>query len=388
MRKELKILHLATDDKFIDQAIRLFERETPGQNFLYVNSPGKPKHIKSNIDRQVSRADTRTGRLAVDAAGYDLVVVHSLDSAWWKTLLALPKELPVLWLGWGYDYYDLLATDRSDLLLPATRACAGGGQFGEGLVIRLKRQLKSLLFGVDKKRVVERVDYFAPVLSEEYGLLRGTADWRRFPQQAVWNYGSLEEDLVRGFLDGRVTGHNVLVGNSATLTNNHIDLFKALSGQAASQRKIIVPLSYGNPVYREIVLKEGERAFGEAFFPLVDFMPLEQYVQTLLSCGFAVMNHVRQQALGNIIILLYLGAKVFLRQESPVYEYFRKQGMVLFTVQELEKDFGMLNEGLDLASMEANRQLIIQHWSAPVARQKTLRLLEQILGPDSSDSGH
>lgn len=388
MGTQRKILHLATDDKFIDQAIRLFERELPGQNFLFVHSKGAPKNIKSPIHGSVSRASVLTGGLAEDASGYALVVLHSLDPAWWRIVLSLPTGLPVLWLGWGFDYYDLLGKECGDLLLPATRAWVGQGEMGDGLTVKLKRGIRCLFFGVDKKKVIERIDYFAPVLPEEYDLVKGAVDWDRFPQQVVWNYGSLEEDLVRGFLDGRVTGHNLLVGNSASPTNNHIDLFRALSGQVSSHRKIIAPLSYGNPVYREIVLQEGQGVFSEVFFPLVDFMPLEQYVQTLLSCGFAVMNHVRQQALGNIIILLYLGAKVFLRQESPVYEHFRKQGMVLFTVQELERDFGMLDEGLDLVSMEANRQLIIRYWSAAVARQKTVRLLEQILGSDSSDSGH
>lgn len=387
MSKPPFILHLATDDKFVDQAIRMFERERPGQNFLFLHARGKPRHVRSPIHRQVSQPDTRTGRLAGELSGYDLVVVHSLDPVWWRTLLTLPKEQPVLWLGWGFDYYDLLFREVGDLLLPATREWADRDQADEAQLAKLVRLLKGWLFGVAKKRVIERIDYFAPVLPEEYELVKRTQTWRKFPQQSVWNYGSLEEDLVRGFLNAHVTGTNLLLGNSAAPTNNNLDFLRAMSGLDLAGRKVIAPLSYGDAAYREAVIEEGKQVFGDAFIPLVSFMPLQEYVATLQSCGFAVMNHVRQQALGNIIILLYLGVKVFLRKESPVYQHFYKQGMVLFTMQDLERDPGMLDQGLDTASQERNRRLIFQHWSASIAREKTLRLLEQLLGPATSAGG-
>lgn len=31
---------------------------------------------------------------------------------------------------------------------------------------------------------------------------------------------------------------------------------------------------------------------------------------------------MNQQALGNIIIMMYLGAKIFLRKDNPVYDFF------------------------------------------------------------------
>ncbi|MGP4883030.1 hypothetical protein ACTXQV_67810, partial [Klebsiella pneumoniae] len=69
--------------------------------------------------------------------------------------------------------------------------------------------------------------------------------------------------------------------------------------------------------------------FGDKFLPVVDYMPIQQYVGILINCGFVIMNHVRQQALGNILIMLYLGAKVFLREENPVYTFLKNHGVAL-----------------------------------------------------------
>ena len=89
------------------------------------------------------------------------------------------------------------------------------------------------------------------------------------------------------------------------------------------------------------------------------------------------MNHVRQQAVGNIVIMLYLGAKIFLRQECPTYTYFRDQGAVVFSIQELEKKPELLNQRLDHADMVVNRTIVKNNWSKEAANKKTINLLRQ-----------
>jgi dTDP-N-acetylfucosamine:lipid II N-acetylfucosaminyltransferase len=48
-----------------------------------------------------------------------------------------------------------------------------------------------------------------------------------------WNYGSLEESLVKNFIGGRVSGNSILLGNSASFTNNHIEAFELIKKVAA-----------------------------------------------------------------------------------------------------------------------------------------------------------
>ena len=380
MINDLRILHLAMDEKFIDQAYRIFEEVAPGANDIFLYSLGKPRYTKTPPKRTFSRFVEFLGLSTVDLSAYDLVVVHSLHPAWWKSILKVPRSVPVLWLGWGYDYYDLVGSGESGLLLPDTKAVAqqhsaGGASF----LGRLKQFLKRAVFGLTKEAVIKRVDYFAPVLPAEYEMVRQAKTWKRFPSQLVWNYGNLEDDLIKGFEGAIVCGSNILVGNSASPTNNHLEAFSSLSqARLSAERKIIAPLSYGIADYRAMVIEAGLKSFADRFQPLIDFMPIEEYVSIISSCSHVVMNHVRQQALGNIVIMLYLGAKVFVREESPVYIFFKSQGTCIFSIQQMEQEPSLLNAGLLPEEIQRNRDIVISGWSRLVSQQRTHDLLAHV----------
>lgn len=56
---KLRILHLCTDEKFIDRAINIFELAYPKQNFLCVYDKGLPvTHIKKDIDFYVGKRES------------------------------------------------------------------------------------------------------------------------------------------------------------------------------------------------------------------------------------------------------------------------------------------------------------------------------------------
>lgn len=117
--------------------------------------------------------------------------------------------------------------------------------------------------------------------------------------------------------------------------------------------------------------------------PVVDYMPIQQYVGILINCGFVIMNHVRQQALGNILIMLYLGAKVFLREENPVYTFLKNHGAILFSIQTLEEDKSLLSEGLSVEDIHINRKVLMSIWSEQVVTDMTKSLIATALSSKS-----
>lgn len=375
----LKILHLAHDEKFIDAAISDFERVAPGSNYLYVYSRRPIKHIRSPA-KKPSIISILTGWISRDLGGYDVAIIHSLNPVWYKTISRLPKGMPVVWIGWGYDYYDIIYGAREKLLLPLTRNDMQENMPQKSPIDKLKDIIRKSLVLIDKKSVIRRVDFFSPVLPGEYRLVKDKHQEEKFPEYSSWNYGEIEETLEKDLKDARVTGNSILVGNSAFSENNHMDSFSLLSELGVNDRKIVVPLSYGEPRYRDLVMVKGRKLFGDRFSPLVEFMPLMDYVKTLESCGFVIMNHLRQQAVSNIIIMLHMGAKVFLRKECPTYEFFREIGAVIFSVQELEQDPGLLNSGLAQESMMLNREIVEKYFSKEVCERKTINLLKQVCG--------
>ena len=72
--------------------------------------------------------------------------------------------------------------------------------------------------------------------------------------------------------------------------------------------------------------RPGAAALGERFDALTDWMPIEAYNTRIARCGFVVMNHRRQQAVGNICAALYKGASVYLRRENPLFGFFTGLG--------------------------------------------------------------
>lgn len=91
------------------------------------------------------------------------------------------------------------------------------------------------------------------------------------------------------------------------------------------------------------------------------------------------MNHIRQQALGNIVIMLYLGARVFVREENPIYKFVRSMGGCIDSVQDLEKSPAMLKIPLNIEEKRANRLFVENNWSRVVSDKKTQILIEKLM---------
>ena len=149
-------------------------------------------------------------------------------------------------------------------------------------------------------------------------------------------YYSIEDILGKDIIDKYVSGNMIMVGNSCSYSNNHLYAFKHLEKLDINQKKIVVPLSYGGDTkYRNHVLREGNKIFKDRFKPLLDFMPLNDYNNYLLNSPICIYGHWRQESIGNIIISLYLGAKVFLSKKSPLLSKYRKLGIYIYCLEEI-----------------------------------------------------
>ncbi|ENK5207039.1 TDP-N-acetylfucosamine:lipid II N-acetylfucosaminyltransferase [Klebsiella aerogenes] len=376
---KLRILHLCTDEKFIDRAINIFELAYPKQNFLCVYDKGLPvTHIKKDIDFYVGKRESFLGVDFRDVEAFDIVVVHSLANVWFRTIEKLSGKLPIVWLGWGYDYYDLMGGERKWLLqetFTLNRKITKNRN--------LKQRIKNLILypNFRRNRIIGKINYFSPVIPGEYDLIKKNRKWKRFPEQVDWNYGAAEKDLssyVSDINDISSIGENILIGNSATSTNNHLEIFNILSKINFQERKLIVPLNYGNRVYGQKINVIAYDLLGESVDALIDFMPLEEYMRKISSCGFVIMNHIRQQGVGNIISMIYFGAKVFLRLENPTFSFLKEKGIKLYSVQELENEPSLLSSHLEKKDVVNNRLIIDSIWSNMVLLNKTIKLVSYV----------
>lgn len=382
----MKILHIAIDDKFLDHAFPVFEKVYPGANNVFVFAQKTPlKHVKltpDHIELQRSSFLNRKPKLSKDDyKKYDLVIFHSLENSIYPELTNIPERIPTIWLGWGFDYYREFIKDIP-LYLDSTRQLYRSLESASPkrkAVALLRNFIRVHWLRNAKIRAIERISIFCPVLPEEYGMVKYSRKWKRFPMPASWNYGTMEDNLIKGFEGENVTGDAILVGNCASYSGNHAEAFDLLQKLQVNDRQIVAPLSYGDAQLAAKLTSMGKKYFADNFEPLTNFIPVEDYIATIQKCSYVIMNHVRQQAVGNIVIMLYLGARVFVRQENPVYGFFKKYGVELSTVQELEANPKLLSEPLTKDEKSSNRAFVSEYWSRDRAYERTRKLVEQAM---------
>jgi dTDP-N-acetylfucosamine:lipid II N-acetylfucosaminyltransferase len=150
-----------------------------------------------------------------------------------------------------------------------------------------------------------------------------------------FNYPS---NLYKEYQNNQKTGNilNIQVGNSATNTNNHLDILYKLEKYKNEDIKIFAPLSYGDKEYAKEISIHGKEIFGNKFEALTEFISFDKYLEFLSKIDIALFAHKRQQAFGNIITLLGMGKKVYLDKESTLNNVFIENNIKVFDVNNIE----------------------------------------------------
>lgn len=370
----MKILHFAKDEKVIPLQQDLFEEAFPGANtWLIQGKSGKPfQHVVLNHNtKQVLPSYFKSKTLKRDSEAFDLLIVHAMDRVHADGVKSVCPGICTIWLGWGYDYYFLLADQIGGIYLDKTEIFrkklfkAKLKSFFHKLtptltLVYFKRAIsKSLNYtGFIKynslKTVTKRIDVYHVIESEVEMLKKALPNLNA--DYCKHYYYTVEDVYDKG--PPKMAGPHILLGNSASLTNNHCEAFDFLRKISQKERKIIVPLNYGDSLYADEICKIGKNQLGNAFIPLREWLPIDEYNQKISRCGFVIMNHKRQRAFGNINIALYKGAKVFLRSENPLYAYYLSIGVKIYSVENLKQSAENALKPLGSVARENNHKII------------------------------
>lgn len=344
----MKIVHLAKDEKFLPLARSLFEEAFPGANTFVVRqrSGRVPTFLKPGPKVRYRRGIFfRLPWLMPELWGADVAVIHSMTKHHACAVRGLPKRTLVVWIGYGYDYYGLLSNriggywfDRTEALMKKM-----------GI---LERHLDTMRSHV--ALVAHRINVFS-VNPSETDMVRAALPQLNATYHALPSF-TVEDIFAQG--DARMSGPDVLLGQSSSPHNNHLEMFEVLRDTLPAAARLIVPLSYGDSRYADHVEQVGRTLFGDRFIAMRNWMPIAEYQQKISSCGFVVMNHRRQKAVGNISSGLYRGAKVFLQRTNPLFGFFTELGAVVFPVDMLSTDPDAAWQPLSAELQQANRQAI------------------------------
>lgn len=363
----MRIIHFTTDEKFINGAMSSFELAFPKMNELYLlKPPANPKtrfvDVKYVTNEIVKNTNTFKSFLDI-AKSADWLVIHGMNDIWAKIILNINSK-KILYILWGAEVYSNPYLYNKEILGKRTKALLKKhSKFN--FKKYLKRKAINLVYGKSlsgeelhqlNKKAIQKVENIAVLYRQELEVYYQNKVITKPVQYLKFGYYPYEYFMDQ--IDSQVSlGNNVLLGNSCSYSNNHLEVFEHLKSFDLATKKLIVPLSYGDNKLKNELLNKGRMLFKENFTPLLDFISLKEYTKLMQNCNVVIMNHYRQQAVGNIISAVYLGAKVFLNKENSAYSYLKELGCHVF---EIDSDLNSNDdlEGLSVKEILHNRSLL------------------------------
>ncbi len=186
-----------------------------------------------------------------------------------------------------------------------------------------KKTPENWLFEMIRKLLIKRLDkVFCPVYNDYLYIkkhYRTCAQYIHGMYPIPTDFERLR--LHRNYQKGSDCIH-IQIGNSANPTNNTLEILQILASYPTKNFRIFCPVSYGDDEYADKVIKLGTELFGERFTGIRFFMDRIQYAEFIAGIDILIMNHQRQQGLGNIFSYLYLGKKVYIRSDNSSFSFF------------------------------------------------------------------
>ena len=376
-------LHLIPPDyKFIKPIHKLFEVSAPNQHIYAIYAIGKLSFSIPEFAVLCSSV-SQFYEIIQQRNDWEGLIVHGQSLSIFPLLPMIPKGLKIAWYSWGAEAYDVTPKLLKNLYMPHTRRISIEWEpsFKNRILIRFGllhtlRLVKRTFTWPKVRAVMDRYDYCVPQVKEEYDLFK--------------NYGLLTHTKYHpgciGFLEILVDihapielqGKDIQIGNSASPSNNHADAFYILRELKLEGRKMIVPLSYGSDLYQKTILNLGYSIFGAQFNPMVDFLPLAQYNKLIQSCGIVVMNHCRQQAVGNLLLSLWRGGRVFMN-DTTVYKGFKRMGFNISLINsDLRPDNPDVFKPHSYEEIARHRELLKREFGRDVVVERTKMLLDKL----------
>lgn len=355
------ILHLIDDEKIAPRTIELFEKALPNQNFFVCFRMPVQRIVPSD---RIVYEDQIEG---LDFGVFSKVFIHYLSDrkrAFYNKYIK--KEIETYWFVWGGDIYNDLMTSR------------GFNTYYEPLYGGVRLFIKNRLakagikpyFKDNLRFIKEHVNYMLTI-PEEYKLFRKYLNDYLPPHCDIeFFYYPIDKIIGQTLLEKwcDVDSRKIVVGNCATVSNNHCYAFKYLKSCSLEGFTIVPVLSYGGTKkYVDHVNEEGKKYFGEAYQPQLSFLPIDEYNAFMCQSSFYVYGNWRQEAVGNIVIALYMGAKVFLSKKSPLLEFYRNKGLAIYELEQMDsKSLLPLSDEL----RAKNRELMLHNYNEALLMER------------------
>ena len=329
----MKYLHIMWNDKFNKTYIEFIERNFNQNEHYFVFWGGSSEDVIPILDRNnILKVNSKKELIKlVTLMNKNIkIYLHGLFNS--KLIFMLYLQPWILkrcnWIVWGGDLYCYRHVPKS---------------------------IKSQISRNIKLATIRNIGEVSTLVEGDYVFAKDNYNIKGRYKEAFYmlpsTYKDLDEIINRPRPDKKDQIF-IQVGNSATKGNNHIEVLNELSKFKCKDIKIFCPLSYGDEEYAQYVAEYGQRLFGNKFIPMLNFMPYDEYTDYLNSVDIGIFNNDRQQALGNIYSLLYLGKKVYIRSDTTMWGFFMdKLNINIYDILKIKdidfEEFKMMDKNME-----------------------------------------
>lgn len=371
LTEKIIVLHVVQDDKFFETVISDYESDSRIINkAIYLSNDKKHdfKYINSIEKVHVLYKKKEIYNYFLQEQ-YDVVLFHSLPIQYWHYLKIIPQNRYIIWWAWGYDLYTqdygIKPFIPCELYKPVTLKLLSSKNS------LLKNMLKDayifvhgfhrLYYEKYKQSMLKRIDYFQGVIFDEYKLMNRNKGFKA----KEYYKGAMNIQNFDPFFEELNPNGDILFGNSAEYSNNHIDVIPYLKRGMLGNRCIHIPLSYGTKKY--VAQLKYLLANDELNIDMMEvFLPKDEYFSLYSKYTYLVSGVMRQQSMGNINYAIMRGLKIFLFKDSMVYNYLKKEGYIVYAIEDIDENsffspltINEMNHNLDCLKKDRERRKII-----------------------------
>ncbi|HYC86185.1 MAG TPA: TDP-N-acetylfucosamine:lipid II N-acetylfucosaminyltransferase [Chryseosolibacter sp.] len=360
-------LHIVPDSKFTSAFYKnLAEANLLGKNKLVVRTNKNKLSFVSEDLPFAPLYSPKFDRLVGQAQVYDKVFLHQLTPLMYRWVASRAfRELN--WMVWGTDLYNLPFLDY-DFHEVETRRYVRKNKFDyRDVLYRLKVYLTNMIF---MRKAYSKVDFVLTWMSSEYEFAKSMlpltkAGHKFFFYENQAPYHTLDQYLGDAARKSKIS---LVIGNSGTPTNNHLDAIHTIQ-ESGLHADLLIPVSYGEKKYIDF-LKKNTSFYTNGTIEFIDaFMQFPDYIKFLKSADALVMNHVRPQGYGNIFMMMYLGKPVILNERNLSLPDLKANGFHWQTLRELGES--------RIIRQQNNRESVKRYLS----HDKLLAAYEELFGP-------
>jgi dTDP-N-acetylfucosamine:lipid II N-acetylfucosaminyltransferase len=334
--KKIRLVHIHTDNKFVKASARYEGLFFENKVILFEDTDTDNKIFLSKNVVCLKNTKTDLTKAIFICNQSDAIIVYGLSTITQNIILALKKEVKIAWRFFGYELYNKIP----ELILSKSTLSYTGGRFHNRLkYLFLKSPLLLSFFSPSIKKSndlfyqsLKRVSFFLCYSVEEYRFLRNyfpiLPEFLQLPIMA----------LQTNFKFNKSKPENIVVGHSRSAFNNHLEVLDIINKHSGRTKyNYLLLFNYGSVNSYTKRVKEVAHRIPNLTF-IEEFIPREEFDNFYDSKAAFVSNSYRQLAIGNVFPALKKGVKVYLNPKNVMYRWLKRDGFLVYTINDFAVD--------------------------------------------------